>query len=53
MEKGFYSIVLLVCFSALCCAQEAVEKPALPMGNALVGDYYGEDVSDALISKAI
>ncbi len=46
-------MILFVCFSALSFAQEAVEKPAPPAGNALVGDYYGEDVSDALIGKAI
>lgn len=46
-------MILFMCFSALTFAQEAVEKPAPPAGNALVGDYFGEDVSNALVSKAI
>ena len=53
MKKRFYSMILFMCFSTLAFAQEAVEKPAPPAGNALVGDYYGENVSDALMSKAI
>lgn len=53
MKKGFYSMILFMCFSVFSFAQEAVEKPAPPSGNALVGDYYGEDVSIALIDKAI
>jgi hypothetical protein len=53
MKKGFYSMILFMCFSAVSFAQEAVEKQAPPAGNALLGDYYGEDVSDALISKVI
>jgi len=46
-------MILFMCFSTFSFAQEAVEKPAPPIGNALVGDYYGEDVSDALVNKAI
>ncbi|MCM0664815.1 DUF4920 domain-containing protein [Flavobacterium tyrosinilyticum] len=53
MKKVFYSIILFVCFFTSSFAQEAVEKPAPPAGNASVGDYYGENVSDALMSKAI
>lgn len=53
MKKGFYSVILFVCFSVFCFAQEAVEKPAPPSGNAAVGDYYGENLSDALINNAI
>lgn len=51
--KLLYSIVLFVAFSALSFSQEAVEKPAPPAGNALVGDYYGADVSNAVVSKAV
>ena len=53
MKKVFYSMILFMCFFTSSFAQEAVEKPAPPAGNALVGDYYGENVSDALMSKAI
>ncbi|PBI93407.1 hypothetical protein BSF41_04870 [Flavobacterium sp. ACN2] len=53
MKKGFYSMILFVCFFTSSFAQEAVEKPAPPAGNASVGDYYGENVSEALMSKAI
>lgn len=51
--KLLYSIVLFIGFSALSFAQEAVEKPAPPAGNALVGDYYGADVSNTVVSKAV
>ncbi|WP_281235355.1 DUF4920 domain-containing protein [Flavobacterium gelatinilyticum] len=47
------SVVLFICFNAFCFSQEDVEKPAPPAGNALVGDYYGEDVSAAVVNKAI
>ncbi|WDF64119.1 DUF4920 domain-containing protein [Flavobacterium sp. KACC 22763] len=53
MKKGFYSMILFVCFSALSFAQDAVEKAAPPKGEALVGDYYGENISNALVAKAI
>jgi hypothetical protein len=53
MKKVFYSMILFMCFFTSSFAQEAVEKPAPPAGNAFVGDYYGENVSDALMSKAI
>lgn len=46
-------MILFVCFSAFSFSQEAVEKPAPPAGNALVGDYYGEDVSNMAVSKAV
>lgn len=46
-------MILFMCFSALSFAQEAVEKPAPPAGNALVGDYYGNDISNVVASKAI
>ncbi|WP_317048400.1 DUF4920 domain-containing protein [Flavobacterium tistrianum] len=53
MKKSFYLVILFMSFSALSFAQEAVEKPAPPAGNALVGDYYGEDISNVSASKAI
>jgi hypothetical protein len=34
-------------------SQESVEKPAPPAGNALIGDYYGTDVSGDVVNKAI
>ena len=46
-------MVLFICFSASSFAQEAVEKAAPPAGNALVGDYYGENISNAIVDKAI
>ena len=48
-----YSVVLFMCFTAFCFSQEDVEKPAPPAGNALIGDYYGEDVSAGAANKAI
>ncbi|MDY0987713.1 DUF4920 domain-containing protein [Flavobacterium sp. CFBP9031] len=53
MKKVFYSMILFMCFFSSSFAQEAVEKLAPPAGNAFVGDYYGENVSEALMSKAI
>jgi hypothetical protein len=53
MKNRFYSMILFLCFSALSFAQEAVEKTAPPQGDALVGDYYGEDISNALVGKAV
>lgn len=53
MKLSIYSIVLFLSFSALSFSQEAVEKPAPPAGNALVGDYYGADVSGDMVNKAV
>ncbi len=53
MKLGIYSVVLFLSFSTLCFAQEDVEKPAPPSGNALVGDYYGADVSNVAVKNAI
>lgn len=53
MRLGLYFVVLFLGFSSLCFAQEDVEKPAPPAGNALVGDYYGSDVSGSSIRNAI
>lgn len=46
-------MILFLCFSSLSFSQEAIEKATPPAGNALVGDYYGEEVSNTLINKAI
>ncbi len=53
MKLRLYTAALLLGFSSLCFSQEDVEKPAPPAGNALVGDYYGADVSDTSVKKAI
>ncbi|KRD10798.1 hypothetical protein ASE21_03490 [Flavobacterium sp. Root901] len=53
MKFSLYSLVLLLCFSHLSFAQEAVEKPAPPAGNAFVGDFYGADISTASVIKAV
>lgn len=53
MKPIIYSFVLFLCFSNLSFCQEAVEKPAPPAGNALIGDFYGADISNISIDKAI
>ncbi|WJS96336.1 DUF4920 domain-containing protein [Flavobacterium johnsoniae] len=53
MKLGIYSVVLLLSFSSFCFGQEDVEKPAPPKGDALVGDYYGTDVSASSVGNAI
>lgn len=54
MKRVFaFATLFFVCFSTLSFSQENVEKPVPPAGNALVGDYYGEDISKALMNKAI
>lgn len=53
MKNRFYLLILFMCFSVFSFAQEAVEKATPPAGNALVGDYYGKNVSDDLIVKSI
>ncbi len=53
MKKIIYTAVLFIGISTFSFAQEAVEKSAPPAGNALVGDYYGTDVSDVAVEKAI
>lgn len=53
MKLGIYTVVLFLSFSSLCFSQEDVEKPAPPPGNALVGDYYGSDISNASVNNAI
>ena len=46
-------MVSFICFSASSFAQEEVEKAVPPAGNALVGNYYGENISNAIVDKAI
>ncbi|MNQ28665.1 hypothetical protein D3C85_419590 [compost metagenome] len=53
MKPFLYSVIVFISFSTISFSQEAVEKPSPPAGNALVGDYYGVDVSKASESKAI
>ncbi|WP_264526317.1 DUF4920 domain-containing protein [Flavobacterium sp. N502536] len=53
MKQLIYTVLLSLSFSTLSFAQEAVEKAAPPAGNAVVGDYYGADVSKTSETKAI
>ncbi|WP_343705454.1 DUF4920 domain-containing protein [Flavobacterium sp.] len=48
-----YATLFFISFSTVSFSQESVEKPAPPSGNALVGDYYGADVSEVVLNKAI
>lgn len=53
MKRFIYSGLLFLGLSTLSFSQEAVEKKSPPAGNALVGDYYGADVSKVSENKAI
>jgi hypothetical protein len=53
MKIVIYTIVLFLSFSTLSFSQEDVEKKAPPAGSALVGDYYGADVSKVSETSAI
>ena len=53
MKRLLYSVLFFIGISTLSFAQEAVEKPAPPSGNASVGDYYGANVSSVSVDKAI
>ncbi|WP_426486425.1 DUF4920 domain-containing protein [Flavobacterium sp. 2] len=53
MKQLLYTAVFSICVSAFSFAQEAVEKSAPPAGNAVVGDYYGADVSSIAVEKAV
>lgn len=53
MKIGIYSLVLFLSFSSICFSQEDVEKPSPPAGNALIGDYYGKDVSSSSVNNAV
>ncbi|KAF2511971.1 DUF4920 domain-containing protein [Flavobacterium foetidum] len=53
MKLALCSFVLFISFSTLSFAQEAVEKPAPPHGNALVGDFYGADIPNVVVDRAV
>lgn len=53
MKLVIHSILLSVCFCTFSFSQEAVEKKSPPAGNAIIGDYYGADISKVSVSKAI
>ncbi|MBW1658673.1 DUF4920 domain-containing protein [Flavobacterium quisquiliarum] len=53
MKLSLYMAALLLSVSSFCFAQEDVEKPSPPPGNALVGDYYGTDISEVSLKNAI
>lgn len=53
MKLRVYTAILFLSFSSFCFSQEDVEKPAPPAGDALVGDYYGADVSNTSVNNAI
>ncbi|WP_291145198.1 DUF4920 domain-containing protein [Flavobacterium sp. UBA7680] len=50
---AIYTVLFLVGFSSLSFSQEAIEKPSPPAGNAVIGDFYGENISTASINNAI
>ncbi|OMQ11095.1 DUF4920 domain-containing protein [[Flexibacter] sp. ATCC 35103] len=53
MKLLIYFVILFFGISAQSFGQEDVEKKSPPVGNAVVGDYYGADVSSASENKAI
>lgn len=53
MKALLYSVMIFMSFSSTVFSQEAVEKVSPPDGNALVGDFYGADVSQDSEGKAI
>jgi len=53
MKIAIYTLVLFLSFSALSFSQEDVDKKSPPTGNAIKGDYYGEDISKASETSAI
>ncbi|QOG02566.1 DUF4920 domain-containing protein [Flavobacterium sp. MDT1-60] len=53
MKVLVYSIIVFVSFSTISFAQEAVEKVSPPMGDAIIGDYYGVDISEVSEGSAI
>lgn len=53
MKRLLYTGFLFLSLSTLSFSQEAVEKKSPPAGNALVGDYYGADISKVSENKAI
>lgn len=53
MKQLIFAVSLFLSFSTFVFSQEAVEKPAPPSGNAVIGDYYGDNVSNISVDKAI
>lgn len=53
MKIAIYTLVLFLSFSALSFSQEDVDKKSPPRGNAIKGDYYGEDISKVSETSAI
>jgi len=53
MKRLLYAVVIFISISSQSFSQEAVEKKGPPSGNAVVGDYYGADVSKIAESKVI
>ena len=53
MRQFICVILFSLSFSTMSFSQEAVEKSAPPAGNAIVGDYYGANVSKNSEGKAI
>ncbi|MBF4484803.1 MULTISPECIES: DUF4920 domain-containing protein [unclassified Flavobacterium] len=53
MKRLLYTVVIFISISSQSFSQEAVEKKGPPSGNAVVGDYYGADVSKIAEVKAI
>lgn len=53
MKRFIYSVLFFINVFMLSFAQEAVEKNAPPEGNAVIGDYYGTDISSVSLEKAI
>lgn len=53
MKRLLYTVVFFISISSQSFSQEAVEKKGPPSGNAVIGDYYGADVSKISQSKAI
>lgn len=53
MKRLIYAVVIFISISAPSFSQEVIEKKGPPSGNAVVGDYYGADVSKIAEGKAI
>lgn len=53
MKRLIYAVIFLISISTPSFSQEGVEKKSPPAGNAILGDYYGADVSKISEGKAI
>ncbi|MWB95638.1 DUF4920 domain-containing protein [Flavobacterium sp. GA093] len=53
MKRLLYSVLLTVSVLSVSFSQEDVQKSSPPAGNALVGDFYGADISKTSENKAI